>query len=94
MAGDTTKVVSVTKRKPPAAGKGRPKGSINKSTKAIKEMILAALDKAGGEEYLVRQSNENPVAFMALLGKIMPTQITGEGGGPLVSEVRIIGVQP
>jgi hypothetical protein len=59
---------------------GRKKGSVNKSTKAIKDMILAALDKTGGENYLVRQSEENPVAFMGLLGKIMPTQITGDDG--------------
>jgi hypothetical protein len=39
------KLVPPVKRKPPAAGMGRKKGSVNKSTKAIKDMILAALDK-------------------------------------------------
>ena len=70
-----------------APGPGRPKGSVNKTTGAIKDMILAALDAAGGEgggiAYLTRQAEENPVAFMGLVGKVLPMQITGEGGGPL-----------
>lgn len=61
------------------AGKGRRPGSQNKNTAAIKEMILSALDKAGGSEYLFRQSSENPVAFMTLVGKVLPLQIAGEG---------------
>jgi len=42
-------------------------------------MILGALDKAGGEAYLLRQANENPTAFLVLLGKVLPHQI----GGPI-----------
>jgi hypothetical protein len=38
-------------------------------------MIRAALDKAGGIAYLVKQSELNPTAFMSLLGKMIPTQI-------------------
>lgn len=62
---------------------GRKKGVPNKNTAAIRDMIIGALDKCGGEAYLVTQANENPVAFMGLLGKVMPTQITGEGGASL-----------
>jgi hypothetical protein len=46
-------------------------------------MILGALSEAGGEQYLTRQANENPGAFMTLLGKILPTQVTGDEGGPV-----------
>lgn len=35
------------------AGKGRPKGSPNKITADVKAMVLAALDKAGGVDYLL-----------------------------------------
>jgi hypothetical protein len=56
-------------------GKGRPKGSPNKTTKAVKEMILAALGELGGEEYLIAQGKENPVAFMTLLGRIIPSEV-------------------
>lgn len=61
------------------AGKGRPKGSQNKATAAIKDMILQALDKKGGVEYLASQADQNPVAFMGLLGKVMPMQVEGAG---------------
>ena len=67
-------------------GPGRKKGVPNKQTTAIKEMIIAALDKAGGVDYLEQQSRENPVAFMGLVGKVLPMQITGDGGGPVKIE--------
>lgn len=65
------------------AGPGRPKGVPNKATAAIKDMVLSALDKVGGIEYLEIQAKQNPTAFMGLLAKIMPTQITGADDGPV-----------
>jgi hypothetical protein len=58
-------------------GPGRPKGSTNKATKALKDMILSALDQAGGEAYLLAQAKKNPQAFMTLIGKVLPTTIQG-----------------
>jgi len=63
--------------RPPAAGKGRRKGSKNKLSADVKAMILAALDDAGGVEYLTRQAEKNPAAFMTLLGKVLPMQVGG-----------------
>lgn len=60
---------------------GRQKGTPNKSTAAIKDMVLQALDKAGGVDYLVTQAKDTPAAFMTLLGKVLPLQITGADGG-------------
>jgi hypothetical protein len=54
-------------------------------------MILGALSEAGGEQYLARQANENPGAFMTLLGKVLPLQMAGDGGGPVTYEI-ITGV--
>ena len=62
---------------------GRKKGTPNKVTVALKTMILAALDTAGGERYLVKQSTENPAAFLTLVGKVLPTTLTDGEGGPL-----------
>ena len=56
-------------------GNGRPKGALNKATRELKEMILGALDDAGGQDYLARQANENPVAFLSLIGKVLPTTL-------------------
>jgi hypothetical protein len=62
-------------------GPGRPKGSQNRATKALKEMILTALDEAhegGGTEYLKLQAIDNPTAFLTLVGKVLPLQVAGE----------------
>lgn len=58
---------------------GRPKGTPNKVTKELKDMILGALDEAGGIEYLRRQADENPGPFMRLVGKVLPSTISGTG---------------
>lgn len=77
-------------RKPPAAGKGRPKGATNKATRELKEMILQALDGVGGVEYLERKANDprTASAFLSLIGKVLPMQVTGADNGPL--QVQII----
>lgn len=77
------------------AGKGRPKGSQNKTTALLKDAILKAAEQAGNKvgsqglvSYLEHQAEENPAPFMSLLGKVLPMQVTGEDGGSLVVEVR------
>lgn len=77
------------KVKPCNAGKGRGKGNLNKNTAAIKDMIDQALREAGGVEYLKIQAIENPSAFLGLIGKILPKDITlgGQGGGPVIVEM-------
>lgn len=54
---------------------GRKKGEPNKNTGQLKEMILTALSDAGGVAYLVRQAQENPTAFLSLVGKVLPLQV-------------------
>ncbi len=49
-------------------------------------MILASLEASGGMDYLMKQAADNPTAFMTLLGKVLPLQVTGENGGPLQIE--------
>ena len=70
-------------RKPgtPKTG-GRKKGTSNKLTRSIKEAIEEAFEKAGGAEYLLRQSDENPQAFMSLLAKILPSQVQNQITNP------------
>ena len=73
------------------AGPGRPKGMPNKTTALLKDAILEAARGAGGKggmvAYLTTQATENPGPFMALLGKVLPMQLTGDGGGALRTQV-------
>ncbi len=66
---------------------GRAAGTPNAMTKTLKEMILQALDDAGGVAYLQRQAEENPGPFLALVGKVLPLQVTGSDGGPITLNV-------
>lgn len=61
----------------PKRGGGKPgrETQLTKVTKDIKWQTLIALDMVGGAKYLARQAEKNPSAFLALLGKILPTQI-------------------
>jgi len=61
--------------RPPRAGAGRKLGAKNKLQSEVKEMILTALSELGGVEYLKQQAKDNPVAFLALLGKIVPREV-------------------
>ena len=53
----------------------------------LKDAILKAAEQAGDGEglvgYLKTQAKANPGPFMALLGKVLPMQVTGEDGGPV-----------
>jgi hypothetical protein len=66
---------------PKPANGGHKAGTPNRLTSDLREMIHTALHEAGGVAYLRRQADENPVAFMSLLGKILPQRI--EGNVPL-----------
>lgn len=61
------------------SGQGRPKGTPNKMTATLKEMILGALDDVGGRDYLAGQAKSNPTAYLALLGKVLPSDIKVSG---------------
>jgi hypothetical protein len=73
--------------KKPNQGKRGP----NKTTVALKEMILGALDDAGGQKYLAGCASDprTATAFLGLVGKVLPLQVTGANGGPMVFE-RIV----
>lgn len=90
---DSKELRTTGKRKPPAAGKGRVKGTPNKVTGEVKAMILAALEGAGGTDYLIERANDPKTAsaFLTLVGKVLPLQVTGENGGPVqVARIELV----
>jgi len=81
------------KKRPQPKGGSR-LGKPNKVTKELKDMILMALDGAGGIDYLRDRAMDSPNAFLSLVGKVLPLQVTGEGGGPLTVEILRFGASP
>ncbi len=62
---------------------GSRKGIPNKINADVKAMILEALNKAGGVEYLLKQSEANATAFLTLVGKVLPLTVAGDKDNPL-----------
>ena len=78
-------VTSVARRKPPAAGKGRKKGSQNKFTASAKEAFALAAQGLGGAKGLERWARENETEFWKLYARLIPIEnhVTGANGAPL-----------
>lgn len=85
--GKTGKVTPSAEKNPNLKGGSR-KGIPNKINSDIKAMILAALDKAGGADYLLAQSESNPTAFLTLVGKVLPMTLAGDPDHPLVTKIE------
>lgn len=89
---DSKQLAPAGRRKPPAAGMGRKKGSVNKTTALLKDAILQAASNAGGSgglvAYLTQQAADNPGPFMSLLGKVLPMQVQGDPDAPLVAVIE------
>lgn len=66
---------------------GRKKGTLNKYNSDIRSMILGALCDAGGRAYLQKQANDNPAAFLGLIGKTVPKDIKVDAHGSMTVTV-------
>lgn len=68
---------------------GRQKGTPNKLTADLKGMILGALSAKGGQKYLERQAEENPNAFLTLVGKVLPMTVQGDSENPIQTTITV-----
>lgn len=79
-------------------GPGRPKGCANKTTVLAKAAIAEAADKLGGTDRLVAWAQEDPqnerVFWGTIYPKLLPLQVTGEGGGAVIHEIRRVIFDP
>jgi len=62
---------------------GKKPGTVGKDHRALRSMILDALEMSGGVHYLVYHAMVNPQLFMPLIGKVIPLQIAGDPNEPL-----------
>lgn len=79
---------------------GKPRGAKTKTTRVLREAIVLAAEQVGengkGADglvgYLRRVAVEDVKAFSGLLGRVLPLQITGEGGGAIsvVSRIELV----
>lgn len=67
---------------------GRRRGSQNHLTRSVKDAVLRAFEAVGGGAcYLEKVAREDPKTFVALLGRVIPHQIEGTEGAPVVIQV-------
>ncbi len=72
---------------------GRKKGTPNKLTAPLKEAILMAAEGAhegGMVAYLTDVAKSNPPAFLALLGKVLPTTLANDTTNPMPAPQFIV----
>ena len=62
------------------AGKGRPKGSPNKTGAVIRWGLVEAYRRLGGVDGLVRWGKRKPDLFYPLLGRLIPAEIADQHG--------------
>jgi len=63
------------------------------TSQKLKEIVFKALEQqeGGAIGYLKTQAVQEPRAFMALIGKLLPTQITGEDGAPVrITQIELV----
>lgn len=79
------------------AGPGRPKGTPNKATKLLKDAILKAAEDVGEDNngkdgivgYCRHLAKTEPKAFSTLMGKVLPTQVTGDPENPIQHALKV-----
>jgi hypothetical protein len=77
-----------TKRRPPAAGMGRPKGALNKFT-LLKDEFLAAYGEMGGRSALVKWGKKHPTEFYKIIAHLLPksVEVSGPDGESMKIEI-------
>lgn len=70
---------------------GKPKGTKNRQTVAVKQCILNAFESIGGVKNLVKWAQANEGEFYTKMYiKVMPTEVTGEDGGDIQITIKKI----
>lgn len=62
---------------------GREKGTPNKLSSGVKANVVGVFDQIGGREAMAEWAKDNQTEFYRLYAKLLPHEVTGEGGGPI-----------
>lgn len=68
----------------------RPKGSLNKTTRAAKEAFALAFQGMGGVAALTRWAKANPTDFYKLYARLIPVDVTSNGE-TITTQTIVIG---
>jgi hypothetical protein len=66
---------------------GRKPGSKNKVTLAFREAVQACFGDIGGGKAFAAWAKKNRTEFYKIAARLIPTELVGDGGGPL--EIRV-----
>lgn len=73
---------------------GRVAGVPNKVTGIAKDNITAVFIRLGGTAAMAKWAEENQTEFYRIYSRLIPTEVTGEGGGPVKFEVLAPWLKP
>ena len=78
---------------------GRKKGSLNKTTVAMKDAMLSVYadlqaEAGGGNGHFLGWARDHSTDFYRLAARLLPLQVAGEGGGPPITRIELVGVWP
>lgn len=61
---------------------GRPKGTQNRTTTALKDALMLSFERLGGAAYLEEVARRDPRTYCALLGKVLPRNPAATDNAP------------
>ena len=69
--------------RPPGQKKtgGRKKGSLNKTTAEVKQLLLDSLTEVGGTKFFVKLAREHPSVYASLIGRLIPRDVVAQVKG-------------
>lgn len=70
---------------------GRPKGAVNKTTRAFKEAILICYEGIGGDAAFAAWAKRNRTEFYKIAARLIPTEVVGNPEQPLPLEITFGG---
>lgn len=85
----SAKVAANSKRgsKPGERRGGRQKGTPNKLTTTVRQAIIESFNELGGKDWLKKLAKSDRKTYATLLGKAMPTEVSGPDGAPIALAV-------